>query len=246
MRFSKFLTEKEEVNNLSANILIVMHRIFSAIELTHIEKHDGMCELNIGQAIKDKNFKALNIAVQTGKKLSAKFAVKDGDDDYYIVVTSPKYNDNSSREDITAILEEEDLKAPLHDAIKNFLKYAKNDFNEKNVPSAHEEKVDSNKNVDQKYEDLIKAVKLKLEDHNKTTQEINRQSQITSNNFKKDSYAMAIDKLKKETHGSNFKEFLSIVSKLPEGKFIALLDKDVKPKILSRLEDYYEHYMSKS
>jgi len=52
--------------------------------------------------------------------------------------------------------------------------------------------------------------------------------------------------LKEETHGKDFKGFLSIVSKLPEGEFIKHLESDVKKKILSRLEDYYEHYVSKN
>lgn len=120
MRFSKFLTEKEEAENLSANVLIIMHRIFSAVEHTHIEKGDDMCEFNIGQAIKDKNFKSLNIAIKHGTKQYPRFAVKSDSDDYYIVIESPKYSNDLQRDDIIAILESNSLKEPLHDAITHF------------------------------------------------------------------------------------------------------------------------------
>lgn len=246
MRFSKFLTEREEADNLSANILIIMHRIFAAVEHTHIEKSEDMSEFNIGQAIKDKNFKTLNIAIKHGVKPTAKFAVKSDGDDYYIVIESPNYKAELSREEITAILENEALKTPLHNAITHFLKYAKNEFDEKNVPTHHEQKTDSNENVEQKYDTLIKTFKSKLEDHHAAASEIDRQSKQTSNTFKKDSFKIALDKLKEETHGKDFKGFLSIVSKLPEGEFIKHLESDVKKKILSRLEDYYEHYVSKN
>jgi hypothetical protein len=245
MRFSKFLTEKEEANNLSANVLIIMHRIFAAVEQTHIEKSDGMCEFNIGQAIKDKDLKSLNIAIKKGPAPSAKFAVKSDGDDYYIVIETPKYEENLEREDIIAILESASLKTPLHDAITHFLKYARDEFDEKNVPSHHEQKTDANQNVEQKYDALIKTVKSRLEDHHSAAAEIDRQSKQTSNAFKQDSFKMALEKLKEETHGKDFKGFLSIVNKLPEGGFIKELEGDLKKKILSRLEDYYEHYLNK-
>lgn len=245
MRFSKFLTEKEEAENLSANVLIIMHRIFSAVEHTHIEKGEDMCEFNIGQAIKDKNFKSLNIAIKHGAKPSARFAVKSDSDDYYIVIESPKYSDDLQRDDIIAILESNSLKQPLHDAITHFLKYARDEFDEKNVPTHHEQKTDANENVDQKYDELVKIIKSRLDDHHSAAAEIDRQSKQTSNAFKQDSFKMALEKLKEETHGKDFKGFMSIVNKLPEGQFIKELESELKKKILSRLEDYYEHYINK-
>ncbi len=245
MRFSRFLTEKQEAQELSANVLIIMHRIFSAVEHTHIEKTEGMCEFNIGQAIKDKNFKSLNVAIKSGSTPSARFAVKSDGNEYYIVIESPKYSEDLQRGDIIDILESQSLKQPLHDAITHFLKYARDEFDEKNTPTHHEQKTDANANADQHYDKLVKVIKSRLEDHNAAAAEIDRQSKQTSNSFKQDSFKMALDKLKEDTHGKDFKGFMSIINKLPEGQFIKELESELKKKILSRLEDYYEHYINK-
>lgn len=242
MRFSKFLNEKQETSDINSKVIIILHRIFSAIPQTHIERDDTHIELNVGQAIKDKHFKPLNLGITNGGSVHCRFAVKSETSEYYILVTTPTFNKNMSTDEIIKLLETKELQKPLHDSVIKYFEYSKNDSLSEDDETEHEKNDQINKDYEPLYTELIQSIKNHLGEFHSAKEEIQKNMEQTSNEFKKETHGMALKHLEKQHKGESFQEFMGIIRKLPEAKFLDKLNPENKKLITNRLSDFYEHY----
>lgn len=239
-RFASFLLEKTNANQEEATL--ALHKIYGGFDTAHLEKKSNHSELNVGQVIKDKNYKTLNMVFRTGSD-NVRLATKG--DEFYIVIEFPKYTNELDRVEILKKIEEQKTAAKINAAILRFLNEAKDEFHEKNVETSHEVRSKDNDEVDGRYDALMKAFSNKLAEYKSAVAELDKTANGTANAAKHTSVNMAKQAIKKEYFGDSFKRFLSILSQLPEGKFISNLESETKKKVLSRLENFYDHYVEK-
>jgi vacuolar-type H+-ATPase subunit I/STV1 len=239
-RFASFLLEKTNANQEEATL--VLHKIYGGFDTAHIEKKPNHSELNVGQVIKDKNYKTLNMVFRAGQE-NARLASKG--DEFFIVVEYPKYSGEVSRDDLLNKIEEQQMAGKVKQAIVKFLDEARDEFHEKNKETTYEIKSKDNDEVDARYDALMKAYANKLNEYKSAIAELDKTANSTANAAKQTSANMAKQAIKKEYFGDSFKRFLSILTQLPEGKFISNLESETKKKVLARLENFYDHYVEK-
>lgn len=239
-RFASFLLEKTNANQEEATL--ALHKIYGGFDTAHLERKPNHSELNIGQVIKDKNYKTLNMVFRTGSD-NVRLATKG--DEFYIVVEFPKYTNELDRSEILKKIEEQKTAAKINSCIVKFLNEARDEFHEKNVETSHEVRSKDNDEVDGRYDALMKAFANKLEEYKSAIAELDKTANGTANAAKHTSVNMAKQAIKKEYFGDSFKRFLSILAQLPEGKFITNLESETKKKVLARLENFYDHYVEK-
>jgi hypothetical protein len=236
-RFISFLLEK--TNAYQEEAILVLHKIYGGLDTAHIEKKSNFCELNIGQVIKDKNYKTLNLAFRSGPD-NVRLATKK--DEFYIVVDFPDYNHEITRAELLKKIEDKKTAIKIKDIIIRFLTEIRDEFDEKNKETAHEILNKDDHEVDKRYDELMKAYSQKLKEYKSAIENLDKIADSTANIAKQTSINMAKETIKKEYLGDNFKKFLSILTKLPQGRFISNLESDMKKKILARLENFYDHY----
>jgi len=239
-RFASFLLEKTNANQEEATLVI--HKIYGGLDTAHIDKKPNHCELNVGQVIKDKNYKTLNMVFRKGKD-NVRLATKG--DEFYIVVEFSTYSNDLSRENLQNKIEEPAIADKIKSLIVRFLTEARDEFNEKNKETSYEIKNKDNNEVDARYDALMKAYAEKLNEYKRAIGELDRTASTTANAAKQTSANMAKQAIKKEYFGDSFKRFLSIMMQLPEAKFISNLESETKKKVLARLENFYDHYVEK-
>lgn len=238
-KFLSFICEKKNYSKEEA--LLVLHKIYGGIDNCHIEKNDKYYEINIGQMIKDKNYKSLNLVFRKGNNVG--LAVKNSDDYFYLIVELPDFTPEISRQDLLSRIEQKKIADKILMNIQKFISEMGDEFHDKNKETVHEIRSKDNEEYESRYDNLIKAFNNSISEYKKAIENINQQ--VNGNIAKQTAANMAKKTLKNEYFGENFKKFLSIIKKLPEAKFIDNLESETKKKILKRLEDYYDHYVEK-
>lgn len=239
-RFASFLLEKANANQEEATL--ALHKIYGGFDTAHIEKKPNHSELNVGQVIKDKNYKTLNMVFRKGKG-NVRLATKG--DEFYIVIEFPSYTNETDRNTLLKKIENQKIAPKVNAAILRFLNEARDEFHEKNRETTHEVKSKDNEEVDARYDGLMTAYTNKLTEYKSAIAELDKTAGSTANTAKHTSVNMAKQAIKKEYFGDSFKRFLSILMQLPEAKFISNLESEIKKKILARLENFYDHYVEK-
>jgi hypothetical protein len=238
-KFLSYICEKKNYSKEEA--ILVLHKIYGGIDNCHIEKENNYFEINVGQMIKDKNYKSLNLIFRKGNNVG--LAVKNSDDYFYLVVELSDFSMETSRQDLLSKIEEKEVADKIVTNIQKFISEIADEFHEKNKETVHEIRGKDNEEFEQRYDNLIKAFNRSIEEYKKAIQNID--DQVNGNMAKQTAANMAKKTLKNEYFGENFKKFLSIINKLPEAKFISNLESETKKKVLSRLENYYDHYVEK-
>lgn len=239
-RFVSFLEGKQKNNKEEA--LLVLHKLYGGFDTTHIEKKSNHFEINVGQVVKDKNYKSLNIVFKKGPQ-NVRLATRNSNQDFYIVIEFPQFTTEMTHQDLLNKIEEKETGDKLHQVFEKFLNEAKDEFHDSNRATVHEIRSKDNQEFDKRYDDLMKAFQAKVTEYKSAIADLDNTA--NANVAKSAAVNMAKKSMKVEYFGDNFKKFLSNLMQLPEAKFINNLESETKKKILARLENFYDHYVEK-
>jgi len=241
-KFGIFLFEKN--NGIEQEATITLHKIYGGFEFAHLVKKNNYIETNVGQMIKDKNYKSLDLVIKKGES-NVRVAAKNSSQNFFIVVEDPKFDMSLSRQDLLNIIENKDISKKMTTALIRFINELKDEFHDSNKETMSELRTKDNNEVEKRYEELINAFQSRVEEYKKAVEQIDSEHSKSANIAKQTAGNMAKKALKNEFFGDNFSAFMSILKKLPEAKFIANLESETKKKIEHRLENFYDHYVEK-
>lgn len=235
--FSQFLLEKHQQNNAA---LIILQKIIDMVDDGHVDYSSDNIKINIGKLIKDSNLYDLTMIIRGGRPHNIRLA-KDADDKFAIVVDTSKL---PSRENIDKFLSRKENTEKFN---REFSKYLKNHHvaaDERGVEKAtayEKTKQYSNRNdFEKNYNEIISSVKTKIEEYKKAKADIEKQLEQTGSPAQAASLKMAIDHLKNDYFGNSSSEFASKALK-DAGEFKDHLTPELKKKMMTRLQDFYEH-----
>lgn len=231
MKFKEYLIEK----SINDSNTIVYHKLLSRLDSAHITVTNDSYEFSVGRVIDDSSLIKFIVKVQKSENNTIEFK-KDSDN--YILIIS--VSDFPKRSDIDRLFSTNNT---LMIAFKNYLSKFRSLFNRNDeIPLSKSEKeiqMYDRDNVETSYQKLTDSIKLLKTKFDESVDDIKKQEESTVNKFKKSTLHRASEKLKEDMFGSTQKEFIKKMLKLPEAEFIEYLDKDMKNKILSRLQNYY-------
>lgn len=233
MSFIKFLKESTNHSN------VVLQQVLDNLDDGHVDYTDSKITVNIGNIIKKSKFNNLFIIIHKAKESSVKLAkMKDGA--YAIVITTAK--DLPKRQEIDSFISNHDT---IHKKVlKEISKYfSRNDFSTSKTKTSYESSKDTNNvdNFEKMYADIVSKISDKIEEYKKTSHTLNQQYLTTNNNSKKQTIKRAIANIKKETIGDSKSSFNGLVKKIMSGDEFDALDKEMKTKLMTRIESYYEN-----
>lgn len=240
IKFSEFLIEDHKKKN---NALIVLQKIIDMVDDGHVDYDSKKITINVGKLIKDKRFYDLSIILRKGEGHSVRLAQDTTDEKYVIVIDTTRL---PAREKIDSFLSK---RSTVDKFIPEFQKYLdtyhKDDEDAEAVTSYERGKeANSRSTFEKKYKELNKVIKDKLEEYNSAKTEIERDIDETGTPGRKEILKISLDGLKNEYLGKNAKEFVSKMMKLADDKFVEVLDKELKDKLVKRLTDFYEHQVA--
>lgn len=234
MNFKQFLIER----NLHSRHELTFHKLLSSIDTAHIDKKDNYYEFNLGMVTKDSTLNDLMMRVQQGAEPCVKFGQhKDGR--MFVTMFVKKLPE---RGNIDSMLgkDEKTMHGFVHALNRFFDEYEHDTDVNKMSSHEHKERLDNKRSFEQKYAELLTAIDKQTEEYNTAVKEVEKYGE-SANVFKKTAAESAKNKLKLDYFGSNQKEFVKKMLKLPEGQFIEHLDKETMKKLQKRLENYYEY-----
>lgn len=233
MKFTKFLIERAA----NSRHTLTYQKLLMALDKAHISRENNYYEFNLGSVVKDSSLSGLFVRISESNQPDTKLGQhKDGR--FFIVVTTPKLPD---RMQIDSLLSEnKDIMYKFIDCIQEYYnQYRENTEVEPNKKEKQEALYDK-ENIEQNYDELIKAIDLKFQEYKAAIDELEDQKNKTVNAAKKVAAEEAQKRLKNEYFGSNENEFVKKVRKYEEAEFISLLDKKYQKTIEKRLENYYD------
>ena len=238
MDFKHFLMEyAKPVKN---QVDIMYQHMLDNIDETHIDISDDKLLFNIGKTIKNSTYNLLDFVVRIANKPAIRLGHDDQGKHAIVIDTTGKL---PSRTTLKRFMEHGKYADRIKDQIKKYLKKHGDVIGEMEPDhtTTYEKTKDINKNFETYYEKLIKSIDKKLEDLGKAKEYIKNKHGGNANHAKLAVADAALGHLHNDEFGEGFNGFKSNVLKLPEAQFIKQLDGELKKKILSRLESYYEH-----
>lgn len=222
---------------------LVLHKIIDMLDHGHVEMgEDGSkISFNVGQLIKKSPYKNLNVIIRKKDgKPKVRFGFSKNTGQLSIVIDTPKLPE---RHNIDDFLHKTEMADSFKKAFVEYLDVAHDPdgFNE-HEPTNHEKKKTHNdrKTFEQNYAALVNAVKKATKKFESSAIEAQNHIGDTAHAGKKEMFKLSIRQLATEFLGNNLKEFIKVVHKLPEAEFIGHLETELKKKIQTRLEDYFE------
>lgn len=233
MKFKQFLIER----NLHSRHELTYHKLLSAIDTAHVDKKDSYYEFNLGMVTKDSTLNNLMMRVQRGSEPGVKLGQhKDGR--MFITVFVKKLPE---RGNIDSFLDKDEktMHGFIHALDRFFSEYPQDPTADKLTSHEQRERLDGKRPFEEKYNALVTAIDKKMEEYSAAVKDVEKHGESV-NAFKRTAAESAKSKLKADYFGSNQKEFVKKMLKLPEAEFIAHLEKEVMNKLTKRLENYYE------
>lgn len=235
IRLKDFLIEQYSNKTINSAQLI-LQRIIDMADDGHLEYSDERITINIGRLIKNKQLNNLSLIIRKNSTPNIRMGI-DNDENNVIVIdtkTLPK------REKIDSFLAHARYFDRIVEKINEYLtKYHKE--NDSDEESSYEKR--QNNNSRESFENNFAELKSKINDsvqeYKKSKKSLEREMNSTGAPSRKEMLTLAIKKLKDDILGATSKEFIS--KTLKDVDFVNHLDKEWKNKLISRLEDYYEH-----
>lgn len=224
---------------------VVIQQLMDNLDDAHLTHSSSLIKANIGQIIKNHKLSNLYLVIKQNKNkdLTVKLGKsKENDGEYAIVVFTP--NKLPNRKSIDSFIARDEI---YNEVSKELKKYFSNGVFSEGDPTNYE--LEKNHNDDDQFEEMYSKLSASLDtsikDFGVMTEKLKRKYNSTNNMSEKQKLGMAIRNLQKETIGCTIEEFNKIVRrKFDEVGNMKMLRKDYKKKLDSRMESYYEQYVS--
>jgi len=241
MSFRNFIqiNEGEYVNKAT----LIYQAFIDNLETAHYNKRDGDITFNIGKTAKIAKFADLELVLRKSSESNVRLAKRKSSDVFCIVIDLTSLPTSNELE---TVLEKPAVMRPAIEAIETYLDKKRGSTNEDSgyLTDYEKSKKYNEKEVfEEHYQKLVEKLKEKYSEVQKMVGNFERQKEETENSSRKVTLDMAIDKIKKDTLGKTFKEFLSkAYSILDEinSDFKENMDKEKKKILESRLKQFYE------
>lgn len=236
MNFKQFLVEKVKNDRLFSQV--AYQKLLDNLDLGHINYSKNRLEFSIGRIIKDSRLDNLFMVIRKESEDSVKYAsYKNKEDEKVIVIDTQKY---PKRINVDKFLSND---PKLHKAV---LKYISKFVGETEFDDEPKNDIEFKKTYNTKekfeeaYEKLMDVINKINAEYTSASNELDNESAKSINYAKRLAFNQAREHLKDDYFGNSSKEFISILSKTEEGKFINHLEKEFKNMLMSRLDDFYE------
>lgn len=242
MSFKTFiaLNEGEYINK--ANLII--QAFIDNLKTAHYNKSENSISFNIGKAVKIAKFSNLELVIRVTSSFQDIKLGKRKDSGRFAIVVNVSELPNIT--ELEKILEKPSIMRPITKAIEQYLELSLNsdNFNDGYLTDYEKNKKFNQREVfEEHYQKLVNALKDKYSELKKMLDNFERQKAETDNSSRKVTLDMAIDKLKSDYMGKNFKAFQSKAMKTLEEispDFKSNLNKDNKKILEDRLKQFFE------
>lgn len=238
MKFTQFLVEQNKSHINQSDI--IYHSILDNIDHGHVAYSDDQLKFNVGKIIKNSSYNNLEIVIKQGTDGVKLGKHKESGTPTVVIFTEKKF---PSQDKLGTFLENPELASNIK---ANIRKYLKNHHTPQLVDAEHASSYEKPKMYSAKLEDhykkLIKAIHNKIGDYH--TAKTHVETKKSGNEAKNQLKQAAIKHILNDTLGTSFKEFKKKVMELDEASFIEHLPKELKDKVLSRLEGFYDQEVS--
>lgn len=238
--FKQFLIERAE-SMASDNLLKMAYlKIIDNVDDGHVNVTDKYYSFNLGNIIGQSTYDDIDVRIQLNDgRYNNDVKLGEIKGKYTIVIFVGKL---PKRQEIDTLLS--DNKNILNGFIREFKKFKSLNLTDskntdKKYRSEKENALFDRSELENNYNKFASDIRAKVEEYNKTKQELESQKETVASDFKKASIELAITNLKKDMIGTNYKEFIKKMSKLESGDFMNYLDKDMVKKLKHRLESLY-------
>lgn len=239
MSFISFLKESSNTSK------IIFQQLLDNLDDAHLEHSSSLIKANVGQVIKNHKLSNLYVIIKqnSNKDLSVKLGKsRENEGEYAIVIFTP--NKLPSRKNIDSFLSNGDVYHSALDELKKYFSYG--DFSE-SEPTNYElgKQHNDDETFEEMYSKLSASIDSSINDFKTMSEKLKRKLDSTNNVSEKQKLGMAIKNLQKDTIGCTLEEFNKIVKrKFNDIGNIKMFQGNLKKKLDSRLESYYEQHVS--
>lgn len=240
-----FRTFMELCEGAYANKATLIYQAFiDNIETAHYNKTEQSISFNVGKAAKLAKFSNLELVLRVSDSSGVRLARRKEGGNFAVVVN---LSELPSMDGLEKKLETPQIMRPAIGAIEQYLdikRTSKSDSDSGYLTDYEKAKQFNEKSTfEEHYQKLVEKLREKYSELQKMISNFEKQKEETENSSRKVTLDMAIEKLKAEYIGKNFKEFQSKAFKLLDEinkDFKNNLDKEHKNILESRLKDFYE------
>lgn len=237
MSFKTFLIEK--INNTNNEADIVLHQVINNVDESHVDYTDDRLDFNVGIMVKRSNYTRLFITIlrESDEQIRLAKNAKAEKDGYTIVIETDDY---PSRMEIDKFLSDKGMYTAVKEQVMLFIDNYKENGNEFKTEYESSKEINSPEQFEQLYNEVIKEMKLKVEEYKQVAIDLNHQIEHTANEVERQVLVRSLEQAKEDRFGDTFKKFKKIAGETV-GVDLTRFEKEYKQKFDTRLEDFYEY-----
>lgn len=235
--FKNFLVENHKSHRSENIAKLVLQKVIDMVDDGHVDYSNEKVCINVGRLIKDKSLADLRIVIRLGEPLRVRFGEHKQSGDFAVVIDVSKI---PSRDEIDDLLSHANY---FDEIVRNISLYLSNHFStDKDFEDTSYEKSSKNNSREAFEENFLKLkdeINSKIEQYKESKESLEKELGVTGSPARKESIQLALQHLRNDLIGKTSKDFVSKV--LKGNEFSQTLNKEWKRKLISRLEDYFDH-----